>query len=454
MNFAFRDYFQQVKSFQTPIYSSAFQDQPGGFEAVVIAVPIWQDGAFNGALVGEMVVSRQSWLWGMAPLQTEPDSEIFIVDMNSTVIYHSGHDLLGINLKEEPELWRLTLKNQSTSIITQPSYSSEEQMVAFAPIPGIPWAIFITTPLSSVLGSIRPFQWLSTGLILAGIFTAVASLLVSMRSLSQPLNQLVQAARRISKGERFKTLPPAHASDLNDLTMTFNRMMETLAKQKAALQRYARQIVSSQEEERKRLSRELHDETVQDLIGLQQRIELCQLELQDDPEAAKQRLAELAGMVRETTTAVRRLSRNLRPIILEDLGLPPAVQALCDQLSSQIPHCRVDFETQGLEEPLPSEIELTLFRVVQEALNNIRKHAPDATEVDVLLVYSAEQVSAVIQDNGPGVGSPTFSELVGEGHLGLAGMAERAQLFGGRLRVDAEPGWGTKLTVEIPIQSL
>ena len=152
----------------------------------------------------------------------------------------------------------------------------------------------------------------------------------------------------------------------------------------------------------------------------------------------------------QTLNDVRRISNALRPSILEDLGLPVALQALCSDLEKQMPSVRCECMVSGKQRRLPPDVELAVFRVVQEALVNIRKHVPDATLVQVELKFQEGETQAVICNDGAALPDLDVRSLVRTGHLGLAGMYERARLFHGKLDVTAVPGDGTKITLRLP----
>jgi len=150
---------------------------------------------------------------------------------------------------------------------------------------------------------------------------------------------------------------------------------------------------------------------------------------------------------------VRRLSNNLRPSILEDLGLAAALQVLTRELSEQIPQVRVDCEVVGPAARLSPEWEMAAFRVTQEALANIGKHARGATRAKVVLRFEAEGLSLTVEDDGCGFEVPAAGDLIREGHLGLAGMVERARLLGGELEVSSTPSRGTTIALRLPFSS-
>ncbi|HEX7527270.1 MAG TPA: GAF domain-containing sensor histidine kinase, partial [Gaiellaceae bacterium] len=202
-----------------------------------------------------------------------------------------------------------------------------------------------------------------------------------------------------------------------------------------------RRVIEGQETERRRLARELHDETGQALTSVL--LGLKAVENADDVPAA---LADLRELVVATLQDVRRLAVELRPKALDDFGLVAAVERLV-QTFVEATGIAVDFESQLGEERLPSEVEVTLYRIVQESLTNIAKHA-GARRVSVLLVRRAGSATALVEDDGHGFDAE--DEL--RGGMGLSGMRERLALLDGRLTVESRHGAGTSLIAEVPLQ--
>jgi signal transduction histidine kinase len=204
-----------------------------------------------------------------------------------------------------------------------------------------------------------------------------------------------------------------------------------------------RRVVSGQELERRRLARELHDETGQALTSIL--LGLRAVEEAGSPDAARTAASDLRDLVVGTLQDVRRLAVQLRPKALDDFGLVAAVEHLV-RTFSEATAIRVDFEAQLGDERLPTEVETTLYRIIQEALTNIVKHA-GATRVSILLVRGGGSATAVIEDNGQGFDPVEVRE---EG-LGIMGMRERAELHDGRLTVESTPGSGATLVAEVPL---
>ncbi len=202
-----------------------------------------------------------------------------------------------------------------------------------------------------------------------------------------------------------------------------------------------RRVVEAQELERRRLARELHDQTGQELISV-----LLGLKAVEEAKTEQER-AEAVAVVRsqvvETLHDVRRLAVELRPKALDDFGLVAALERLRDTFSEQT-GMRVDLESQ-IDGRLPSDVETALYRIVQEALTNIVKHA-QANSVSIVLTRNARAVTALIEDDGRG-----FTPDGGGEGLGLLGMSERLALLGGKLKTESSPGAGTTIVAEVPL---
>jgi signal transduction histidine kinase len=201
-----------------------------------------------------------------------------------------------------------------------------------------------------------------------------------------------------------------------------------------------RRVIEGQELERRRLARELHDETGQALTSVL--LGLKAVERADDVPAA---LAELRDLVVATLQDVRRLAVELRPKALDDFGLGAALERLVETFK-EATGIGVEFESQLGEQRLSSEVETTLYRIVQESLTNVAKHA-DAQRVSILLVRRPGVVSALVEDDGHGF----TEEDESHGGIGLSGMRERLALLDGRLTVESGRGRGTSLIAEVPL---
>lgn len=210
-----------------------------------------------------------------------------------------------------------------------------------------------------------------------------------------------------------------------------------------SLKSYVRHITEAQEEERLRISRELHDETAQELVHLVRGLE----QIRDGPEARTQSVDELIEGTREALKSVRRFSRDLRPSVLDDLGLMAAIEAIVEDTNAKLPGgatLRVEGEPQRVAEA----IELALFRIAQESLRNVEKHA-EATSAVVEVDFKPDAIRLSISDDGVGFDASNVSDLARAGKLGLVGMKERCELVGGSFDVYSNPQQGTRIVVTV-----
>lgn len=217
------------------------------------------------------------------------------------------------------------------------------------------------------------------------------------------------------------------------------------------LRYYLQQITKAQEEERKRIARELHDDTSQALYALSRQVDnFLRGNVHLAPNIAAF-LKELRQQLNEALEGVRRFSQALLPPMLDDLGLLPAIRWLIGEMEKFM-ETEIDLKVSGAERRFLSEAELTLFRAIQEALTNVWKHA-QASKAEVAIEFFESKIRVSVSDNGKGFELEKMEGLPRTGKLGLAGIQERCRLLGGSLKVHSEPGKGTTLVGEVPIRS-
>jgi len=216
------------------------------------------------------------------------------------------------------------------------------------------------------------------------------------------------------------------------------------------LQFYVGHITKAHEEERLRIAGELHDSTAQSLISVLQQLENF---LYDQPNLPVHKVREIWSIrehIKDTLQELRCLSRDLRPSILDDVGLVAALRWTVRELETEY-GIQSSLQVCGAERRFPKEVELNFFRIVQEALRNIGKHS-HASKAEVVIESEDRKTTVIIRDNGVGFGTPKeISALSRNGKLGLVGMQERVRLLDGVLEIKSEPGKGTSVIVEAPI---
>lgn len=205
---------------------------------------------------------------------------------------------------------------------------------------------------------------------------------------------------------------------------------------------YVREVTKAQEEERTRIARELHDDTAQSLVLLCRGLDLAR------GSGENQKLDEMRSLADSVLEGVRRFSRDLRPSILDDLGLIPAIEWICAETSRRDTPLEVAFEVSGTARRLPEDAELALFRIAQEALRNAEKHGGECS-VNVMVLFTDNDVRLTVSDDGLGFVSDGQTSARA-GRLGLVGMRERAELLGASFEIESRLGEGTTVKVALP----
>lgn len=212
------------------------------------------------------------------------------------------------------------------------------------------------------------------------------------------------------------------------------------------------QIIKAQEDERLRVSREIHDGPAQEMATLVYQASICERLVDTHPDEAKKGLQELRRQIRNCLSHVRQIIFDMRPMSLDDLGLVAALRQLSGKLEER-QGLHVDFNVKGKEFPLEKHIEVTLFRMVQEALGNVQRHA-NVDTCRLGLLYAKDELSILVADDGEGFDVEQIEDASrreqGDGHFGLIGMEERANLIGATLTVVSKPGEGTKIHIKLP----
>jgi signal transduction histidine kinase len=283
--------------------------------------------------------------------------------------------------------------------------------------------------------------------LIAPLLFAFAALWFGAKQIVQPLQRLEKNATAVAAGDYDAIQEPVGGiSEVQHLHAELAQMARKVRASQVALHDYIGAITAAQEEERNRLAHELHDDTIQAVIALKQRIQLAQQSIKTP--SGRHTLDELEAVAEDTIKNLRRLTHDLRPIYLEDLGLVTALEMLTRE-TSQPDVLRVDFERKGLERRLPRAAELALYRIAQQALNNVVRHA-QARRAALHISFLEDEVTLDITDDGIGFRvPPSMTELAPGGHYGLLGMQERADLIGARLELDSAPGKGTKISVRL-----
>ena len=277
------------------------------------------------------------------------------------------------------------------------------------------------------------------GLLALSIVLVLLVNMLMLRRRFSPLDRLIEEIEGVDPADPAAFEGPEHGEAVEEIDRLAGSFRRLLTRIDSERKRSGRLVLRAQEEERRRLARDLHDEVNQALTAILLRLEALS---HSAPEAADE-LLELKKLVNQAMAELLHLARQLRPTALDDHGLVPAIESQLRRFSAQT-GVSAELHTEGNPDGLDSDQEIVVYRVAQEALSNVAQHA-GARRVELGLSADTEGVELTIRDDGRG-----FDPCRPTDSLGLSGMSERARLLGGRLDVNSNPGTGTNLTLQVP----
>ncbi|RPH75708.1 HAMP domain-containing protein, partial [bacterium] len=427
-----------------PLISNAFID-PSSKRTFVIAsayspaLEAIVAGAFSPEALATQTLS--------ASYPAEGPVTVYLVDDSRQVLFSSAGATDRSLPVDHPGITEALRGESGTQYI---QVDGSEHVIAYSPIPLTGWALLTEEDWQSVISpSLRATQMAPLVLVPAFIL-ALLGLWFAVNQIVQPLQRLESKAAALAWGD-FETIkePVGGISEVQHLQKELTEMARKVQSAQEGLHDFIGAITAAQEEERMRLARELHDDTIQAVIALKQRVQLAQRSAKEH--SARKSLSELEALAEKTIENLRRLTRALRPIYLEDLGLVTALEMLSRE-TSQANHLEVKFHQSGQERRLSREVELALYRIAQEALNNVVHHAK-ARQAELQIIFNKE-IHLEVADDGIGFSVPKSpTDFASSGHFGMLGIRERADLIGARLDVQSEIGGGTRLSVHLPDSS-
>jgi len=423
----------------TPVFSSLFPD-PGSNRLFVIVSQyspsrnIVVAGAFSPNTLAAETLSA-----------SYPDTaglRIYLLDSSRRLLFTSGSNVSESLSLDHPGVVE-ALRGESGTRYVQ--VGNSEHVIAYSPVIPTGWALITEEAWQAVVSPSLQTTQLAPLVLVPAFILALIALWFVARQIVQPLQRLESKAAALAWGD-FSTIrePVGGISEVQHLQKELTEMSRKVQAAQEGLRDYIGAITSAQEEERLRLARELHDDTIQSVIALKQRVQLAQKSVKD--QTSRRTLSELEILSEQTIENLRRMTRALRPIYLEDLGLVTALEMLARE-TSQNNAMNIEFQKSGEEQRLSHEVELALYRIAQEALNNVVRHS-QAKRADLHISFGEKEIELEVSDNGIGFNMPKSpTDFAPNGHFGLLGIHERADLIGARLEVESARGKGTKLKV-------
>ncbi|KAA3644086.1 MAG: HAMP domain-containing protein [Chloroflexi bacterium] len=432
--------FNTVEGF--PTFSPAFETPDGLDYLVFLGTTVPPDGKI---VVGAFSINALAQQTVAEAITNTGEASAYMVDDAGHILYRIGDLPIIEPALSHPGVQEALLGNSGTSYL---SVEGGEHVVAYNPVTPTGWALVIEESWESVASPLLRYTEGGSLILVPVVLLALAAVWFSARRIVEPLQNLETRAAALAWGD-FDAVetPVGGIEEIGRLQHTLVHMSHKVKSAQQGLRDYIGAITEGQEDERRRLARELHDDTIQSLIALNQRVQLASRALENSE--AVQSLTEIKNLVDQIIQDLRRLTRALRPLYLDDLGLVTSLDMLARE-TSEVAGFPIHFVSAGTEYRLSPQVEMALYRIAQEGVSNISRHA-NATQGSLALTFDPDGVTLTINDNGEGFNVPESpAEFTPRGHFGLVGIHERAELIGAQLSIHSSSQGGTTITVSLP----
>lgn len=408
------------------------------------------------------------------------DSYIEVLDRNEVVIASHDpsnvlrhHDLEG-ELSNMIKEGRPGIRQYRHGFSRADTGGKNYDMLAVVPLKIAPWGVVVGEAENELFAPAKRLEKNFLVLVIIFIFTSIVFAVGMSKSIVRPLRSLISATNRIAAGDLSKPVGNLGSDEILKLSSSFDDMRKRLAESLESIQSYnaelehrvavrteqirksqqrvehlLKKVISSEEEERKRIARGLHDEILQDLSAFLIKLDICRL---DPGRVNAEKIDDMKSIIVKTLDDIHNVIQNMRPLILDDFGLEAAIVWLLDK---HLGAKGIDYYIgvdKFTKKRFAARVEITLFRIAQEAIINIARHA-DAKNVLIALTADERWVSVCIEDDGRGFDAHEILKHPVESRrgLGILGMMERASLTDGKLLVHSVPGEGTRISVRVPL---
>jgi|MudIll2142460700_1097286.scaffolds.fasta_scaffold09511_2 signal transduction histidine kinase/type II secretory pathway pseudopilin PulG len=484
MNLLNIPYVSRALSEGKQVISDVYTIEPTQRKVIFALVPLKNtEGTIIGIAGGEINPTSYIFTQVIKSVSAGPSTNIELVDSHGTIIASNDPKRILTSSDHNKFLGNLIIQKKSTVGACHRCHTEEashttrtNDMLAFAPLSTAPWGISVREPQDIVFS---PSTTLRKGFFILSVISVITALLLGIglsRGIVRPIQALITATQRIAKGNLSEPVTVSSRDEIGILAKSFDTMRMKLSDSLESIRRHnielehrvqertqqirqsrqkveslLKKIISSQEEERKRIARGLHDEILQDLSAFLIKLDICKLY---PKQFTTEKLEEMRAIALKSLDDIHHLIQNLRPSVLDDLGLGAAVKWLLDKNLNEKGiqyYLTIDAE---MDERFDPRVEITLFRIIQEAIINIARHAK-AENVIVVLRAQDHSVLVDIEDDGEGFDVHSMLRYTSDGGrgLGLLGMKERTSLLDGKLEICSAPGSGTKISVRVPLGS-
>lgn len=441
---------------------------------VLVSVPIENAAGEITGVLACTIDTAQSSIGAFAQnIQVGQTGYVEIVDSNGIVVARTGPGSKPdpFELSDHPTRFAELIATGQATVgkchrchTTANNVQKQRDVLAFAPLSTVPWGVAIR---QSEAEALYPTRQLETRLLILGTILVVCTLALVwalMQNIVKPIRMLTTAANRLANNDYEVAIPIERGDEIGNLSTAFRTMRDELRKSRQEMvSRYQaarhreqvrgqllNSVIDAQEQERRRIARELHDEYGQTLTGLIMSIDAVESSLPPEQQRLKERLTSTKSIISHALDEMRRLILDLRPPSLDDLGLVTAIKTYAQRHLGDV-DVNVQVESHNLNARFPSTLEVTIFRIVQEAVHNVAKHA-HARNVKISLDLQGDKIVTAIEDDGRGFDADyVLSQGGGKGRSwGIIGIRERTALMGGTFNISSQFGKGTRLEIVIP----
>ena len=286
-NLAITPYFQNTRALRQPTFSDIVLDPSNSAQTIVLGAPILaRDGAFQGMVMGEFRLLSQQLGRELQDLKLGEKGLAYIVDRNGHIIFHTDYNAIGQDFNDQTAVDRLKHGDASGAFL-QADEQPSPFVVGFARVQTTGWGMVIHEPWSEVIAPTEPYLRATLLVLFFGFALTTALIFLSIRRITAPIGALVKSTTRVARGDFSSRVQESSVQEIGELGRSFNFMMDQIARYRAGMRRYVAAITHSQEDERKRISRDLHDDTVQALVAVGQRIDLCRAKFADQEDITR-----------------------------------------------------------------------------------------------------------------------------------------------------------------------
>ncbi len=480
-NLTYIDYVNRVLRDGRPLISNVYTVEPIKEKVIFIMAPLKDSkGKINGVVGGILGPADHFVNMFLRNGKIGLNSYIELIDSNEIVVASDNPSRLFQHHDHEGMLTKMILEGRDGILECRHGFSNPNAEVkpvdrlAFVPLSVAPWGVIVGQDEKDLFAPALDLKRMFFVLAFIFIVTSIIFSIGISMNIVKPLKSLMSFTNKIASGDLSTPVGKVGSDEILMLSMSFDDMRKKLAESlesiktqniqledrvaertmeitesRQQIKHLLKKVISSQEHERARIARDIHDTILQDLSAFLIKLDICRLQ---PDRVTIEKIDEIRNILIETMDNIHIVIKDLRPPILDDFGIDAAIKWL---MQRHLAEKGIDFYFDmdfPEERRLPSEVEIILFRILQEVITNIKRHA-NAENVFVTLDVGQSFIEIFVEDDGCGFDVDTLMNHPVEGGrgLGITGMKERALLLGGKLFVHSMPDWGTRVCIQVPL---